>query len=215
MRFVMIFSILFSIVNLSCASTMEPTKKGEQPVLSEQPLAITSPLLKTGYTFFGAKEAKKSLTNQGYLIARSQGTELNIQDTAGFAQVVHGVASKAEALELVRLLTSQELRPFLKDVYYTEVHKQTDPQDRWFAIETKQYDAWSLHDPIITEAKNGIYIIERFVACYPRVIHGKFLTEAKLVKIREWVSSEGQYAAEILNTLDEGDAIHKLLIFTK
>jgi hypothetical protein len=94
------------------------------------------------------------------------------------------------------------------------VHKKANAEDRWFAIEPEQYEAWELHDPLVTE-ENGIYVIDRFVACYPRLIHNKILVDAKLVKIREWVTADGKYEMEIRNTVAEGGAIRKILIFTK
>jgi hypothetical protein len=218
----LLLSMLFLCLTLgvSCANTVEQsTQKLSQqpgePMKTEHPLLLESVLLQPGYTFFTVMEAKKPIADHTYLLARSPQTEVKIQDTAGFTQVLKGIASPDDALVFVRLLTSQEVRPFLRDVYYTEVHQQAGSDDVWFAIEPARYAALQLHDPIATAEKNGIYKIERFVACYPRILLGKIVTDARLVKIREWVAPDGQYAAEIMNTIAEGEAIQRILIFTK
>ena len=209
MKVVILISIFLLSFNRSCAQTVP-----KEPIKQEQTIKITSALIQDGYEIFSVVEAKRPIAENVYLLAKRGETQLKIQDTAEFAQLVRGIASKEAALEFVRLLTAQEIRPFLRDVYYSEVHKKEGEKDQWFAIEPTQYEQWNLHDPVVTE-ENGVYKIERFVACYPRILQTKALTQARLVKIWEWVSPDGKYLAEIQEVLAEGDQIQKMLIFTK
>lgn len=209
MRSIIFMNVLLIFFGIACTQTTQ-----KQPVSRECSLKTGSDLIQDGYELSTVIEAKKPIAEHAYILAKRGDTELKIRDTEGFAQILRGISSQDQALELVRLLTSQDLRPFLKDIYYREIHKKENEEERWFAIEAKQYDEWKLHEPIVTE-EDGVYKIERFVACYPRILENKELTEAKLVKIWEWVDSEGKYLAEIQEEIAKGDAIHKILIFTK
>jgi len=214
MKSIILMSLLLVVFGVSCAHTTQ-----KKPISRERSIKTESELIQTGYELSTVIEAKKPIAEHVYILAKSGETQLKIRDTEGFAQIVRGVTSKEEALELVRLLTSQKIRPFLKDVYYSEVHKKApkkegEEEDRWFAIEPEQYDKWNLHEPVVTE-EDDIYKIERFVACYPRILQDKTLTKAKLVEIWEWVDSEGKYLAEIQDVVAEGKTIRKILIFTK
>lgn len=211
MKAIMLMSLGLVMLGLSCAQDVD---KSNQPLKKERALKPESTLIREEYTLSTVIEAVRPIAEHIYILAKSGETELKIRDTEGFAQVVRKISSQEQALELVRLLTSQEFRPFLKDIYYSEVHKKENEEDRWFAIEPKQYDEWKLHEPVVTE-ENGVYKIERFVACYPRLLENKEITQAKLVKIWEWVNSDGKYLAEIQDVIAEGDKIHKILIFTK
>lgn len=210
----MMMILLCLLGGISCAQVEEQASKEEQPLKNEQPLEIVSDLLQADVSLFSVIEARKPIADHTYILAQSKDGELTIRDTESFAQIVREIASPEDALELVRLVTSQELRPFLQDIYYAEVHKKANADDRWFAIEPEQYDEWNLHEPVITE-ENGIYQIDRVVACYPRLIHGKIITKSKLVEIREWVSPDGKYIAEIRDIITEADEIRKILVFTK
>jgi hypothetical protein len=211
MKAIILMSLVLVMLGLSCAQDVD---NGDQPLKKERAIKTESALIQEGYTLSTVIEAVKPIAEHVYILAKNGETELKIRDTEGFAQVVRKISSQEQALELVRLLTSQEFRPFLKDIYYSEVHKKENEEDRWFAIEPKQYDEWKLHEPVVTE-ENDVYKIERFVACYPRLLENKEITQAKLVKIWEWVDSDGKYLAEIQDVIAEGDAIHKILIFTK
>jgi hypothetical protein len=215
MKEILLFIVLCTILGVSGAHSMQAKPSGQ-----EHPLKIESQLIQDKYQLFAVITGGKPIAEHSYLLAKAGDTQLEIRDTKDFAQIVKGISSKEEALELVRLITSQEIRPFLRDIYYAEVHKQVEPQkegeekDRWFAIEPTQYDEWKLHEPVVTD-ENGSYKIERFVACYPRILPQKELSQARLVKIWEWVDSDGNYLAEIQDVIAEGDTIHKILIFTK
>jgi hypothetical protein len=202
-------SLLLILFGISCSQTTQ-----KQPISRERSIKTETKLIQGGYKLSTVIEAKKPIADHTYILAKSGETQLKIQDTEGFAQILQGITSQEEALELVQLLTSQEFRPFLRDVYYSEVHKKENDEDKWFAIEPEQYDDWNLHEPVVTEENDG-YKIERFVACYPRITEDKELTEARLVKIWEWVDSDGKYSAEIQEEIAKGEAIQKILIFTK
>ena len=214
MKVVTIMTMLFVIFGVSCAHTVQKHPGGQ-----ERPLKLESALFLKKYELFTVIGMGKPVAEHSYLLAKDGNSEVKIQDTESFAQIVKEIASPEDALELVRLMTSQEIRPFLSDVYYNEVHKQAKPEkegeeeDRWFAIAPEQYDEWQLHEPIVTE-ENGMYKIERFVASYPRLKEQE-LTPAQLLKIWEWVDAEGKYSMEIQEVIAEGDEIHKLLLFTK
>jgi hypothetical protein len=217
MKSMLLMSIFLVLFGVSCACPVEKKPSPEKSKGQERPIKIESKLIQAGYELFSVIEAKKPLVKNIYLLAKRGETQVEIRDAAGFAEIVQGIASKEDALELVRLLTSQELRPFLRDLYYSEVHQKADDNDQWFAVTPAQYAQWKLHDPVVTE-DNGIYKIERFVACYPRMIEKnqqKDMTAAQLVKIWETVDAKGKYTAELKEVVAEGDDIQKLLIFTK
>jgi hypothetical protein len=123
---------------ISCAQREKQALKEEQPLKDEQPLEVVSDLLQADVRLFSVIEAKKPVADHSYILAQSSDGEFTIRDAGSFTQAVREIASPEDALELVRLITSQELRPFLQDVYYAEVHKQANADDRWFAIEPKQ-----------------------------------------------------------------------------
>jgi hypothetical protein len=210
MKSIIICGLLLGVLGISCTPPVQEKHSGGQ----ERPLDIESELIQEGYEVFTVIELGKPLADHIYLLAKHGEIQLKIRDTEGFAQIVREISSQEQALELVRMLTSQEVRPFLKDIYYSEIHKKENAEDRWFAIEPEQYEEWKFHEPVVTE-EDGVYKIERFVACYPRLLENKEVTQAKLVKIWEWVDSDGKYLAEIQEEIAKGDAIHKILIFTK
>lgn len=216
MKPIVILSIGCLMLGFSCAKVEEQSQSQTKtrPLKQEEPLKVESTLISAEYTLSTVMEAAKPISDHIYILARHGKDEIQIRNTEDFAQIVREITSSEEALEFVRLLDSQAIRPFLQDIYYSEVHRKTDAEDRWFAIEPKQYEAWNLHEPVVSE-DNGIYTIERFVACYPRLIHNKVITDAKLIKIREWVAPDGKYDAEIRDTVVEGEEIRKILIFTK
>jgi hypothetical protein len=214
MKGLIIFMMLCATLGTSCTCSRQVKSRGQ-----EQPIMLASPLIQDKYELFSVIGGGKPIAENIYLLAKAGNTQLEIRNTKDFAQIVKDIASKDDALALVRLLTSQELRPFLRDVYYAEVHQKVEPkkqgeaEDRWFAIARQQYETWKLYEPLVTEAK-GQYKIERFVACYPQ-IKEKETIPAKLVKIWEWVDEKGTYSAEIKEVIAEGDTIHQILLFTK
>ena len=66
----------------------------------------------------------------------------------------------------------------------------------------------------VKKAANGAYVIERFAASYPNIA-AQAMTPAKLLHIRETVTPTGAYTMDILETIAEGEAIERLLLFTK
>jgi hypothetical protein len=214
MKGIIAFMMLCAILGTSCACSKQAKSGGQ-----EQPIKLASLLIQDKYELFSVIGGGKPIADHVYLLAKAGDTRLEIRTTKDFAQIVKGIASKDDALALVRLLTSQELRPFLRDVYYAEVHQKVEPkkqgetEDHWFAIAPQQYETWKLHEPVVTE-EQGRYKIERFVACYPQ-LKEKDLTPAQLVKIWEWVDAKGAYSAEIKEVIAGGDEIHRLLLFTK
>jgi hypothetical protein len=179
-----------------------------------QKLEVETPLIQDGYELFSVIEAQKPVADHMYLLATSGNIELQIRDTGGFAQILRRITSQDDALEYIRLITHMDIMPFLQDVPYPTVHKKATAEDLWFAIDAEQYAALNLHDPLVTE-KDGIYIIDRIAVCYPKLIHDTLLTEARLVSLREWVSSDGKYAVEIRQTIAEGDEVQKILPIIK
>ena len=204
-------SFLCILVGVSCANTVQ---EQETVMKNEQPVTIETNLFQEGYDIFATREARKPIAQHSYLLAKSEEAAIKIRNTMELSQIVREITSTEDALALVRLIASQQLRPFLQDVYYAEVHQKANQDDLWFAIEKSQYEHWQLHAPSITE-EEGVYTIDRVVACYPRLIHGKILTEAKLVNIREWVAPDGSYVAEIRSIIAEGEDIQKILLITK
>jgi hypothetical protein len=179
-----------------------------------QKLDVETILIQNGYEVFAVIEAQKPVAEHMYLLATSGNTELQIRDTSGFAQILHEIASQDDALEYIRLITHTDIMPFLQDVSYPMVHQKARAEDVWFAIDAEQYAALNLHDPLVTE-KEDIYIIDRIAVCYPKLIHDTLLTPARLVSLREWVSSDGKYAVEIRQTIAEGDEVQKILPIIK
>ncbi|MBD3307110.1 hypothetical protein GF339_11850 [candidate division KSB3 bacterium] len=210
--------ITLALVGLSacCAQTGQ-----KQPAAQERPLTLQSPLLKDEFELFTVQEMGQPLAAHRYLLAKHDETELKIQTAAEFAPLVREITSPADALALVRLLTSQEIRPFLQDIFYSEVHKKSEPQAQaettpeaqWFALEPEQYAQWGISEPVVT-AEEESYKIERFVASYPRTQEQE-RTPAQLLKIWEWVDTEGQYSMEIQEVIAEGPEVRKILLFTK
>lgn len=206
MRSLLLLCAIVLVFGVSCAST---TTGQERPSMN-----VDSSLILEGYDLIPFLGSQKPIGDHIYLIAKSGKIEITIRTVEEFSQVIRELASEEDALEFVRLLTAQNIRPYLKDVYYAEVHKQTDNDDKWFAIEAAQYDDWELHEPVVTE-ENGLYKIERYVATYPRYLAGRPVTDAQLLKIREWVTPAGEYALDIREIVAEGDDIYKILVFTK
>ncbi|GAK53074.1 hypothetical protein U14_04333 [Candidatus Moduliflexus flocculans] len=218
----MILILSLSLLVSSCSAQKAETT----PEIQQTPLKITSSLLKDGVELFAAQEMTMPLGKHRSILAKTNMSDIVIRTSADFTQVVKEIASPEDALAYVRLITSEEIRPFLQDVYYAEVHKQAVPttkevngekivvEDIWFAVEAKQYDAWKLAEPVVKKLEIGGYAIERFVAAYPKVMD-KSATPAQLLKIRETVGTQGAYTMEILAVIAEGDAIEKMLLFTK
>lgn len=208
-----IFSV-FCVVVLLCATSCAPHQSRESApeMVAFQP--VTHPLLTEGVELVPVMEAKKSLNKDAYLLARSGDTDFPVRRTVEFSGIVEEIASEADALEYARLLTSPEIRPYLSDVYYAEIHKHTGPDDRGFAIPPDQYDAWNLFEPVVM-TENGLYVIERVVAAYPRFLEGRPVTNAALLRIREWITPDGGYLMEVRDIIAEGDEVYKFLVFTK
>lgn len=208
MRMVTLLIAILAVVGVSCANT------AKEPNVQLRPITVTSTLLDERYELFGAQAMKMPLGENSYLAAKSGDTEIQIRNAQEFAQIVKGVTSPEQALELARLLTSPAIRPFLQDIYYSEVHKKAaDEKERWFAVEPEQYEQLNLDVPIVTK-ENDRYKIERCVAAYPR-IQGKQVSKAQLLRIWEWVDAAGKYTSEIQVILAEGESVEKLLLFTK
>lgn len=218
----MVLMLSVSLLATGCSAQKAETT----PEIRETPIKIASPLLKDGIELFAAQEMTMPLGKHRSLQAKLQANEITIRTSADFAQAVKEIASPEDALAFARLITSEEIRPYLQDVYYAEVHKQAAPtakevngetvliEDLWFAVEPKQYDAWKLAEPVVKTLEIGGYAIERFVAAYPKVME-KTATPAQLLKIRETVGFQGAYTMEILAVVAEGAAIEKMLLFTK
>jgi hypothetical protein len=220
MKRIVLLTIALMLLGTSCAKKMQEEPPAQKKTTTqERPLKVETTLLNEKYEFFPRRGMGRPIAKQGYLLAKHGETELKIQTTEEFAQLVKEITSPEEALALVRLITSQQIRPFLSDVYYGEVHKKAEPkkgeqENRWFAIEPEQYEAWKIQEAVATEEKTGAYKIERFVASYPKV-QGQEHTPAQLLKIWEWVDSQGKYSMEIQEVIAEGSEIQKLLMFTK
>jgi len=219
------FMILMLSVGL-LASSCSAQKTETKPEIRETPIKIASPLLTDGIELFAAQEMTMPLGKHRSILAKTKLSDIVIRTSADFMQVVKEIASPEDALAFVRLITSEEIRPYLEDVYYSEVHRQAEPtpkevngetvliEDRWFAVEAKQYDAWKLVEPVVKKLEIGGYAIERFVAAYPKVME-KAATPAQLLKIRETVGANGAYTMEIVAVVAEGNAIERMLLFTK
>jgi len=214
MRILTLLCLGIVILGVSCASNTGQDSQAKIEPLQGELAGLDSPLIQEGFELVPVIESKKSLVGGVYLLAKTGKIEIPIRTIDEFSQVVREITSDTDALAYVRLLTSQDIRPYLQDAYYAEVHKQSGEDDRWFAIAPEQYDAWSLHEPVVT-LEDDVYTIERFVAAYPRYIEGKQATDAALLKIRERVTPTGKYLMEVRNILAEGDDIYKILVFTK
>jgi hypothetical protein len=134
---------------------------------------------------------------------------------------VKKIRTANEALELARLLSSQDIRPFLQDIFYAEVYKKVNAESRdqsiepWFRLDAETYETFKLQPPVVKEEEGG-FSLERFVASYPRDDkESENILPAQLLKIREQIDSEGRYSMEMLKILTEGEEIHKILLFTK
>ena len=161
------------------------------------------------------------LAKHSYLIAKNEGKAYSIRVAAEFSRVVKAIRSTDEALELAHLLSSQELRPFLQDVFYAEVHKKSEAESTdeiiapWFRLEAEKYEKLQLHPPIVT-SEDGRFTIERFVVSYPREDKdSEKILPAQLLKILEQIDHDGYYSMEVKEILDQGEQIQKILLFTK
>lgn len=220
----MFMGLMISLSLLASGCSAQKTETTSE--IRETPIKITSPLLKDGVELFAAQEMTMPLGKHRSILAKTKMSDISIRTSADFAQVIKEIASPEDALAFARLITSEEIRPYLQDVYYAEVHKQAAPtstqvngetvliEDRWFAVEAKQYDAWKLAEPVVKKLEIGGYAIERFVAAYPKIME-KTATPAQLLKIRETVGANGAYTMEIVAVIAEGAAIEKMLLFTK
>ncbi len=224
MKGLILFIMICLLFGVSCACT----KNDSPPMVRERPLELESALIDENYTLFSVQELTMPLAEHSYLLAKKDDTEVKIQQTEEFSQIVKKITSPEDALELVRLIASPEVHPLLSDVYYHEVHEQIEPEDKatteaelteqWFAIKPAQYEQWELHEPIVTKEEDGRYKIERFAASYPQIIQEGEKTQttpAQLLKIWEWVDANGKYTMEIQDVIAEGSDIHKILLFTK
>ncbi len=185
----------------------------------EREITLESPLIQEDWRLYGVTDITKAEPPKAYLLAKHEEQTLTIETAEDFAQIVTAVEDRADALQLVRLLTSQEIRPFLADINYHEVQRKAaasageDAPQQWFALDPEDYDRWHLYDPVVSK-QESLYQIERFVAAYPR-IKDQTLTPAKLLKIVEQVDAEGHYTMDIQQEIAEGEAIQNILLFTK
>lgn len=246
MKEFVLLSVVCLFLGISCAHTEQPmsSKRGVSDV-QEQQIMLETTLLQEQYTLWGVQGMGMPLAEHRYLLARDGEQEIKIRKVEELTPLVKEISSTDQALEFVRFLTSTEIRSFLSDIYYSEVHKkesspassqegkeeteeptpapsqegkgkasaENTPEDRWFAIDAAQYDAWNLHEPVVEEV-DGTYKIERFVASYPRR-ENQSVAPARLLKIWEWVDPEGSYRMEIQSILAEGEPIQKILLFRK
>lgn len=215
MKELVLLSLLSMVLGVSCAHTEQTSSD-----IQKQQIVLDTPLLKEQYNLWGVQGMGLPLAEHRYLLASDGEQEIKIQKAEDFAPLVKNITSAEQALEFVRFLTSSEIRTYLSDIYYSEVHKKAgmsnesdQEEDRWFAIDTAQYDAWNVHEPLV-KAVDGQYRIERFVASYPRRENQQIIP-ARLLKIWEWVDSEGHYRMEIQTILVEGEPVQKILLFQK
>ena len=172
MKGILLFTSILVILGTSCANT---SQESPSPTKRETPLVVESALLDGRYELFTVQELEMPLAAHRYVLAKNGETTIKIRQAEDFSQIVKEISSEEEALELVRLITSQEIRPFLKDLYYHEVEKKVElkiedaVEPQWFALEPEQYDKWAVQEPVVTEAGDGKYKIERFVAGYSRM----------------------------------------------
>ena len=219
MKDFVLLTVVCIILGTSCAHTQQPSSGQPSSDVRERQIMLETTLFKEQYILFAVQGMGLPLAEHRYLLARDGEQEMKIRKTEDLAPLVKEITSDEQALEFVRLLTSTDFRSFLSDIYYSEVHKKVEvsdenaPEDRWFAIEAAQYDAWNLHEPIVEEV-DDTYKIERFVASYPRR-ENQGIAPARLLKIWEWVDHEGSYRMEIQAILAEGEPIQKILLFQK
>ena len=124
MKTIMLMSLLLVVFGVSCAHTATVKKTSEktsEKTLRGQarPIKKESELIQEGYELFAVIEPGKPLVDHTYILAKDKNTQLEIRDAEGFSQIIRGVSSNEEALELVRLLTSQEIRRYLPDIINT------------------------------------------------------------------------------------------------
>lgn len=217
MQGILLFISILVILGTSCANT---SQESPSPTKRETPLELGSALLDGRYELFTVQELEMPLADHRYVLAKNGETTIKIQQAEDFSQIVKEITSAEEALELVRLITSQEIRPFLTDIYYHEVEKKVESEigdavePQWFALEPEQYDKWEVQEPVVTEEGDGKYKIERFVAGYSRMEEERRIP-SQLLKIWEWVDVEGNYSMKIQEVITEGEEIDKILLFTK
>ncbi|PIE32438.1 hypothetical protein CSA56_15635 [candidate division KSB3 bacterium] len=213
--------LFFSLIVFGTACAQAPQESTES-ITQERDLELDAPFLDQSYDIFAVQKLAMPLAKHAYLLARQGDKEIVIREASEFSQVVTEIVSPEDALELARLLISHDIRPFLLDIYYSEVHKYVEPENKddivepWFALSPEQYDAWNVREPIVTRQEDGRYKIERFVASYPRKKdENDELTPPQLLKIWEWIDAEGHYSMEIQDVVTEDKAIYNILLFTK
>ena len=176
-------------------------------------------LLREGVSVVGVKTPRKPLSAHVYLLVNDGKKEHRIRTSQELPPFLNAISSPELALAYVRFISSQEIRPYLTDMYYTEVQRQAEgkpaanAEPSWFTLTAAQYKTWQVHEPVVT-TDGARYKIERFVASYPRVKDETRLP-AQLLKIWEWVEPTGKYTMEIQQVITEGQAIHSILMFTK
>lgn len=214
MKELIFLTLLLMVSGVSCVHTEQTSSD-----IQKQQIVLDTTLLEERYSLWGVQGMGLPLAKHRYLLAQDGEQEIKIRTAEDLAPLLKEITSAEQALEFVRFLTSSEIRTFLSDIYYSEVHKKTEPandgdrEDRWFAVDAAQYEAWNMHEPLV-KALDGQYRIERFVASYPRR-ENQQITPARLLKIWEWVDSEGHYRMEIQTILAEGEPIQKILLFQK
>ncbi|MDY0091824.1 MAG: hypothetical protein RBT80_03910 [Candidatus Vecturithrix sp.] len=214
MKELVLLSLLLPLLGISCAHTEQSPS-----TIQERQIVPDTKLFEDRYSLWGVQGMELPLAAHRYLLARDGKQETIIRTSEDLAPLVKEIASAEQALEFVRFLTSQDIRTFLADIYYSEVHKKAETSEenaqesRWFAIEATQYEAWDMHEPIV-QALDGEYRIERFVASYPHR-ENQDIVPARLLKIWEWVDREGHYRMEIQTILAEGEPVQKILLFQK
>ncbi|GAK55014.1 hypothetical protein U27_01845 [Candidatus Vecturithrix granuli] len=214
MKELIFLNLLLIVLGISCAHTKQMSAD-----IQERPIVFDTALLEERYSLWGVQGMGLPLADHRYLLARDGEQEIKIQKAEDFAPLAKDITSAEQALEFVRFLTSTEIRTFLADIYYSEVHKkvekadESDQEDHWFAIDAAQYEAWYMHEPLVREL-DGQYRIERFVASYPRRQNQK-IVPPRLLKIWEWVDREGHYRMEIHSIIAEGESVQKILLFQK
>ncbi len=217
----MICLIIAFFVGLGGLSALAADDDMEAVDRIERILELHSDILDDSYELFSVQELRMPLAKYAYLFAKKFGETHEIRTAAEFSRVVKTIQTAGDALELARLLSSQELRPFLQDVFYAEVRQKIETEskdtivDPWFRLDAEEYEALHLHAPVVTE-KEGSFNIERFVASYPREEEdSENILPAQLLKIWERIDNEGRYSMEIREIVTEGEQIQSILLFTK
>jgi len=219
MRGIILLTLSVICLGTACAKTSE---KPPKPMQQVRDLDVDSVFLDESCDLFAVQELTMPLAEHNYLLAKCGQKETVIRKATEFFPIVREITSADDALELVRLFTSQAIRPFLQDVYYSEVHKEVEPESEdeivepWFALSPEQYEEWKVQAPVVTQEEDGRYKIERFVVSYPRKEeeHGE-LIPPQLLKIREWVDAEGKYSMELQEVVAEDEGLQNILLFTK